>query len=53
MSNPIPPETQAEMLAYANLAQNAEHRNDLIKHLITGNAPAFEQLKNQIESNSN
>jgi hypothetical protein len=52
MPNPIHPETQAEMLAYANQAENAEHRNELIKHLITGNAPAFEQLKTQIESTS-
>ena len=52
MSNPIHPETQAEMLAYANQAQNEPHRMELIKHLITGNAPAFEQLKNQIESSS-
>ena len=52
MANPIHPETQAEMLAYANDPAHAEYRNELIKHLITGNAPAFEQLKNQIESTS-
>ena len=52
MSNPIHPETQAEMLAYANRPENAEYRNELIKHLITGNAAAFEQLKTQIESGS-
>ena len=52
MSFPTTQEQNQALQDWINQHPNVQERAELIKYLITGNAPAFEQLKTQIESAS-